>query len=107
MCKQPGDVFSLIKLVESNIKRHDFYLLLKQSHNIRYFQGIFLFKNNQILFSYLLYFILNILNKAISFLLTSSGFVELEVAFAMQVALFTDFYVGQTHSQHWRFKLSY
>ena len=96
--------FSLSKLVESNIKRHNFYLLLKQILNIRYFQGIFFFENKQILFSYLLYFILNILSKVISVLLTSSGFAELDVVFAMQVAIFTEFYVGQTQnrmSQYW------
>ena len=99
LCKQPGAVFSLSKLVESNIKRHNFYLLLKQILNIRYFQGIFFFENKQILFSYLLYFILNILSKVISVLLTSSGFAELDVVFAMQVALFTEFYVGQTQNR--------
>lgn len=90
--------------------RHNFYLLLKQSLNIRYFQGIFFFENKRILFSYLLYFILNVLSKAISVLLTSSGFAELDVVFAMQVVLFTDFYDGQTQnrmSQYWRFQLSY
>ena len=109
LCKQPETVFSLIKLVESNM-RHNFYLLLKQSLNIRYFQGIFFFENKRILFSYLLYFILNILSKVISVLLTSSGFAELDVVFAMQVVLFTDFYDGQTQnrmSQYWRFQLSY
>lgn len=110
LCKQPGAVFSLSKLVESNIKRHNFYLLLKQILNIRYFQGIFFFENKQILFSYLLYFILNILSKVISVLLTSPGFAELDVVFAMQVAIFTEFYVGQTQnrmSQYWWFQLSY